>query len=82
MAREVTFNRTNRRQNIMEFTACAPATGACRVVVHEEWTPSWVSESSDDAVPDGQQALSLGVGAHGLAELLPVRHERESCSPR
>ena len=41
--REVTFNRTNRRQNVMEFTACAPATGACRVVVHEEWTPSWVS---------------------------------------
>jgi dipeptidyl-peptidase-4 len=41
--REVTFNRTNRRQNIMDFTACAPATGACRVVVHEEWTPSWVS---------------------------------------
>ena len=41
--REITFNRTNRRQNIMELTACAPATGACRVVVHEEWTPSWVS---------------------------------------
>ena len=41
--REVTFNRTNRRQNVMELTACAPSTGACRVVVHEEWTPSWVS---------------------------------------
>ena len=41
--KEITFNRTNRRQNIMEFTACAPATGSCRVVVHEEWTPSWVS---------------------------------------
>ena len=41
--REITFNRTNRRQNIMELTACAPSTGTCRVVVHEEWTPSWVS---------------------------------------
>jgi dipeptidyl-peptidase-4 len=41
--KEVTFNRTNRRQNIMEFTACAPATGACRVIVHEEWSPSWVT---------------------------------------
>ena len=41
--REVTFNRTNRRQNIMEFTACSPSTGACRAIVHEEWTPSWVS---------------------------------------
>ena len=27
----------------MELTACAPTTGACRVVVHEEWTPSWVT---------------------------------------
>ena len=40
--KEVTFNRTNRRQNIMELTACAPSSGACRVIVHEEWTPSWV----------------------------------------
>lgn len=38
---EVLLNRTNRRQNIMEFTACAPATGACRVVVREEWPASW-----------------------------------------
>jgi dipeptidyl-peptidase-4 len=41
--KEITFNRTNRRQNIMEYTACSPSTGACRAVVHEEWTPSWVS---------------------------------------
>ena len=40
--KEITFNRTNRRQNIMEYTACSPSTGACRAVVHEEWTPSWV----------------------------------------
>ena len=38
----LTFNRTNRRQNIMEFTACTPDTGACRVVVREEWPDSWV----------------------------------------
>lgn len=38
---EVLLNRTNRRQNIMEFTACAPSTGACRVVVREEWPASW-----------------------------------------
>lgn len=37
----ITFNRTNRRQNIMEFTACDPTTGACRVVVREEWPASW-----------------------------------------
>ena len=40
---EFTFNRTNRRQNIMEFTACDPLAGSCRVVVREEWLPSWVA---------------------------------------
>ncbi len=37
----LTFNRTNRRQNIMEFTACDPTSGSCRVVVREEWLASW-----------------------------------------
>src|SRR5688572_20057793 len=40
--KEITFNHTNQRQNIMEFTACAPSTGACRVIVREEWPDSWV----------------------------------------
>lgn len=39
---ELFVNRTNRRQNIMEFVACAPATGKCRVVVREEWPTGWV----------------------------------------
>ncbi|HZF40403.1 MAG TPA: prolyl oligopeptidase family serine peptidase, partial [Blastocatellia bacterium] len=38
---ELLCNRTNRRQNVMEFTACNPETGKCRVVVREEWLPSW-----------------------------------------
>ncbi|MCA9723516.1 MAG: DPP IV N-terminal domain-containing protein, partial [Gemmatimonadetes bacterium] len=42
---ELLFNRTNRRQNIMEFTACAPGTGACRVIVREEWPASWTDNS-------------------------------------
>ncbi|MGH7462305.1 MAG: DPP IV N-terminal domain-containing protein, partial [Longimicrobiales bacterium] len=42
---EITFNRTNRRQNIMEYTACSPATGKCRVVVREEWPTGWVENS-------------------------------------
>lgn len=44
---EITFNRTNRRQNIMEFTACDPTTGKCRVVVREEWPASWVANSPE-----------------------------------
>jgi dipeptidyl-peptidase-4 len=39
---EITFNRTNRRQNVLEFTACSADTGVCRVVVREEWPASWV----------------------------------------
>ncbi|HEX6694696.1 MAG TPA: DPP IV N-terminal domain-containing protein [Longimicrobiales bacterium] len=39
--KEITFNRTNRRQNTLEYTACSPETGKCRVIVHDEWLPSW-----------------------------------------
>ncbi|MGE0127154.1 MAG: DPP IV N-terminal domain-containing protein [Blastocatellales bacterium] len=42
---ELLCNRTNRRQNIMEFTACNPETGKCRVIVREEWLPSWTDNS-------------------------------------
>jgi dipeptidyl-peptidase-4 len=38
---ELLCNRSNRRQNVMEFTACNPETGKCRVIIHEEWLPSW-----------------------------------------
>jgi len=42
---ELLIHRTNRRQNILELAACSPATGACRVVVHDEWLPSWVDNT-------------------------------------
>jgi dipeptidyl-peptidase-4 len=45
--REITLNRTNRRQNVMEFAACSPQTGKCRVVVREEWPTGWVENSPD-----------------------------------
>jgi dipeptidyl-peptidase 4 len=40
--KELHFHRTNRRQNVMEFTAADPATGKCRTIVREEWPASWV----------------------------------------
>ncbi len=43
--KELLFNRTNRRQNIMEFTACNPETGKCRVIVREEWPATWVENT-------------------------------------
>ena len=44
-ASELIFNRTNRRQNILEFTACKPDTGTCRVVIREEWPTGWVENN-------------------------------------
>lgn len=40
--KEITFNRANRRQQVMEYTACSPAWGNCRVIVREEWPTGWV----------------------------------------
>ncbi len=39
---ELLFNRTNRRQNILEFVAANPDPGASRVIVREEWPTGWV----------------------------------------
>ena len=44
---ELLFHRTNRRQNIMEWTAANPETGKCRVVVHEEWLSSYTTNSPE-----------------------------------
>lgn len=42
---ELLCNRSNRRQNIMDFIACAPETGKCRAIMREEWLPSWTENS-------------------------------------
>jgi len=41
-SKEVRFFRTNRLQKAMEYVGADPVTGKCRVIVHEEWQPSWV----------------------------------------
>jgi dipeptidyl-peptidase-4 len=43
--KEIHFNRTNRLQKVMEFVAANPDTGKVRVIVREEWAPSWVSNA-------------------------------------
>jgi dipeptidyl-peptidase-4 len=40
---ELLMDRANRRQQIVEFTACNPATGKCRVIVREEWPTGWLN---------------------------------------
>ncbi len=44
---ELLFHRTNRRQNIMEWTAANIETGKCRVIVREEWLPGYTTNSPD-----------------------------------
>ena len=43
--RELLFNRTNRRQNILELAAADPQTGRVRVVIREEWPTGWVENT-------------------------------------
>ena len=42
---ELLFNRTNRRQNILEFVAANPSTGATRAVLREEWPTGWIENN-------------------------------------
>jgi dipeptidyl-peptidase-4 len=42
---ELLFNRKNRRQNILEFTAANPETGSTRVIIREEWPTGWIENS-------------------------------------
>jgi dipeptidyl-peptidase-4 len=45
--KELLFHRTNRRQNILELAAADATTGKCRVVLREQWTPSWIENSPE-----------------------------------
>ena len=42
---ELLVNRTNRRQQVLEFAACSPENGKCRVIIHEEWPTGWVENT-------------------------------------
>jgi dipeptidyl-peptidase 4 len=56
--KELLFNRTNRRQNILEFAAADPATGKCRVIIREEWPTGWVENSpSMQFLKDGKRFI-------------------------
>ena len=55
---ELLVHRTNRRQNILELVACHPGSGRCRVVVREEWLPSWTDNSPTfQFLKDGQRFI-------------------------
>jgi dipeptidyl-peptidase-4 len=43
--KELMMNRTNRRQNVLEFVACNPASAKCRVIVQEKWPTGWIENT-------------------------------------
>ncbi len=45
--KQLLLNRTNRKQNILEFAACSPDTGKCRAIIHEEWPTGWIENSPE-----------------------------------
>ncbi|MBA2303603.1 MAG: DPP IV N-terminal domain-containing protein [Acidobacteria bacterium] len=55
---ELLFNRTNRRQNILEFAAANPETGVTRAIIREEWPTGWVENSPDiNWLKDGKRFI-------------------------
>ena len=87
--RELTPHRTNRRQNALEFAACDPGTGACRVVVREEWPASWVANHPPrQFLADGRRFLWISERAgvrnlylYDLREERPGPRRRETPAP-
>ncbi len=55
---ELLYNRTNRRQNILEYVAANPATGETRVILREEWPTGWIENNpSMQFLKDGRRFI-------------------------
>ncbi len=81
-ARELLFNRTNRRQNILEFVAANPDDGRDPRHRARGVADRLGRQPPADAVPEGRQALHLGVRAQRLREPLSLRSRRQAASRR
>ena len=56
--KEITFTRSNRRQNTHDFAACDPTSGKCRVVVHEAWPTGWLATNPfQEYLKDGHRFI-------------------------
>jgi dipeptidyl-peptidase-4 len=55
---ELLYNRTNRRQNILEYVAAHPGTGETRVILREEWPTGWIENNpSMQFLKDGRRFI-------------------------
>ncbi|HWA82014.1 MAG TPA: DPP IV N-terminal domain-containing protein, partial [Fimbriimonadaceae bacterium] len=57
--KELWFNRTNRRQNILEWVGCDPSTGKCHTIYREENPSGWVDNHLDLTWIDGNKQFLL-----------------------
>lgn len=56
--KELLFHRTNRKQNSMEYAAADPKTGKSRVIVREEWLPSFTRNTPEIKIlEEGKQFI-------------------------
>jgi len=67
--RELLFNRTNRRQNILDLAAADPETGKTRVVVHEEWPTGWIDNRPPMQFLSDKRRFILESERNGFANL-------------
>lgn len=57
--KELWFNRTNRKQNTLEWVACDPATGSCRTLYREENPSGWVDNDINITWLDGDKQFLM-----------------------
>lgn len=56
--KELLYHSTNRKQNTMEFKAADPATGKSRVIVREQWLPSFTVNTPEmQILEDGKRFI-------------------------
>ncbi|HVT13973.1 MAG TPA: DPP IV N-terminal domain-containing protein [Fimbriimonadaceae bacterium] len=67
--KELWFNRTNRRQNILEWVGCDPATGKCHTIYREENPNGWVDNHLDLTWLDGNKQFLLISEKNGIRNI-------------
>ncbi|MFI5385646.1 MAG: DPP IV N-terminal domain-containing protein [Fimbriimonadales bacterium] len=67
--KELWFNRTNRRQNILEWCGCDPATGSCHTIYREGNPTGWVDNHLDITWLEGNKQFLMISEKNGFRNL-------------
>lgn len=57
--KELWFNRTNRRQNVLEWVGCNPTTGKCHTIYREENPSGWVDNHINLTLLEGNKQFLM-----------------------